>query len=355
MDAGEYAITTDLSRLDLGAIHGFLKDSYWARGVPRRWSNARSRTRCCFGLYRGDEQAGFARVTTDRATFAYLADVFVLEEHRGRGLGKWLMGGALAPPGLEALVLMLADLRGSTKIRLPRARKPGDLHGEEGRNLRRLSGPGLPSAVPHRRSPGKEEKGGGKADGTPRGAGGRAPARADAGGAGRDGRRTRGPWWGATEAFLQRRIGSGRHFTSVAEADGPRDAPTNYLSVDAALPSLPIPSLRQPNWKEIPCLHQWSTSRCPSMGTSRVRRRTRQPRRRRLRAAARVVRHSGRGVFRPSGPAGQLIDEVNGSGALLTGRRTAEQADHWGGDIHGAPIFVMSHARLAHRWPTTLW
>jgi dihydrofolate reductase len=47
--------------------------------------------------------------------------------------------------------------------------------------------------------------------------------------------------------------------------------------------------------------------------------------------------------FRPSGPAGQLIDEVNGSGALLTGRRTAEQADHWGGDIHGAPIFVMSH------------
>ena len=113
--------------------------------------------------------------------------------------------------------------------------------------------------------------------------------------------------------------------------------------MDAALPGLPIPSLRQPNWKEIPCLHQWSTSRCPSMGTSRVRRRTRQPRRRRLRAAARVVRHSGRGVFRPSGPAGQLIDEVNGSGALLTGRRTAEQADHWGGDIHGAPIFVMSH------------
>ena len=56
-----------------------------------------------------------------------------------------------------------------------------------------------------------------------------------------------------------------------------------------------------------------------------------------------MVRHSGRGVFRPSGPAGQLIDEVNGSGALLTGRRTAEQADHWGGDIHGAPIFVMSH------------
>ena len=57
----------------------------------------------CFGLYRGDEQVGFARVTSDRATFAYLADVFVLEEHQGRGLGKWLVGVVLSHPELQGL------------------------------------------------------------------------------------------------------------------------------------------------------------------------------------------------------------------------------------------------------------
>ena len=95
-------ITTDLSRLDLGAIHGFLKDSYWARGVPRRWSNARSRTRYASASTR-DEQAGFARVTTDRATFLPGGRVRP-GEHRGRGLGKWLMEVVLSHPGgLEAL------------------------------------------------------------------------------------------------------------------------------------------------------------------------------------------------------------------------------------------------------------
>ena len=112
---GEYAITTDLSRLDLGAIHGFLKDLYWARGVPREVVERSVENSLCFGLYRGDEQAGFARVTTDRATFAYLADVFVLEEHRGRGLGKWLMEVVLSHPelrGLRRWMLATADAHG---------------------------------------------------------------------------------------------------------------------------------------------------------------------------------------------------------------------------------------------------
>ena len=89
MDAGEYAITTDLSRLDLGAIHGFLKDSYWARGCRGGGRTLGRELAMLHGLYRGDEQAGFARVTTDRATFAYLADVFVLES---TGDGAWASG-----------------------------------------------------------------------------------------------------------------------------------------------------------------------------------------------------------------------------------------------------------------------
>jgi GNAT superfamily N-acetyltransferase len=100
---GEYAISTDPSRLDLGAVHGFLKESYWAKGVPLEVVERSVEHSLCFGLYRGDEQVGFARIVTDRATFAYLADVFVLEEHRGRGLGKWLMRVVLSHPDLRGL------------------------------------------------------------------------------------------------------------------------------------------------------------------------------------------------------------------------------------------------------------
>lgn len=87
----EYTITTDPRRFDLAAIHTFLTRSYWSPGVPlaiveRAVSNSLS-----FGLLYGDEQVGFARVVTDKATFAYLADVYVLETHRGRGLSKWLL------------------------------------------------------------------------------------------------------------------------------------------------------------------------------------------------------------------------------------------------------------------------
>jgi GNAT superfamily N-acetyltransferase len=98
-----YLISTDASMLDLEVVHGYLSRSYWAAGVPEDVVRRSIENSLCFGVYRGEEQAGFARVVTDRATFAYLADVFVLEEHRGRGIGKWLVEVILSHPELQGL------------------------------------------------------------------------------------------------------------------------------------------------------------------------------------------------------------------------------------------------------------
>jgi GNAT superfamily N-acetyltransferase len=98
-----YVISTDASRLDLRAVHDFLRNSYWAAGVPFEVVERSVENSMVFGVYSGEEQVGFARVITDRATFAYLADVFVLEAHRGRGVGKWLMGTIFSHPDLQGL------------------------------------------------------------------------------------------------------------------------------------------------------------------------------------------------------------------------------------------------------------
>ena len=98
-----YLISTDASMLDLEVVHGYLSRSYWAAGVPEDVVRRSIENSLCFGVYRGEEQAGFARVVTDRATFAYLADVFVLEEHRGQGIGKWLLEVILSHPDLQGL------------------------------------------------------------------------------------------------------------------------------------------------------------------------------------------------------------------------------------------------------------
>jgi GNAT superfamily N-acetyltransferase len=108
-----YEISTDRSRLDRRAIHAFLTEAYWSPGVPFDVVDRSIDRSLCFGLYApGGEQAGFARVVTDAASFAYLGDVYVLEEHRGRGLGKWLVETALDHPdlaGVRRLVLATAD------------------------------------------------------------------------------------------------------------------------------------------------------------------------------------------------------------------------------------------------------
>ncbi|HWM84964.1 MAG TPA: GNAT family N-acetyltransferase [Kofleriaceae bacterium] len=101
---GDLAISTDQGRLDLDLVYGYLAgESYWARGIPREQLERAIRHSLCFGLYEGERQIGFARVVTDRATFAYLCDVFLMETHRGRGLGQWLMEALSGHPDLTGL------------------------------------------------------------------------------------------------------------------------------------------------------------------------------------------------------------------------------------------------------------
>ncbi|MBZ5705850.1 MAG: GNAT family N-acetyltransferase [Acidobacteriia bacterium] len=100
---GEFTISTDRARLDLDVIHGFLTDCYWAKGIPREVVARAIENSLCFGVYSEGKQVGFARVISDYATYAYIGDVFVLESHRGRGLGKWLMECIMQHPQLQGL------------------------------------------------------------------------------------------------------------------------------------------------------------------------------------------------------------------------------------------------------------
>ena len=113
---GDFHITTALDQLDLGVIHGYLaRESYWASGIPRATVEKSIRNSLCFGLFHGKTQIGFARVISDCATFAYLADVFVLSEYRGQGLAKWLMECIMAHPELRSLrrwLLVTRDAHG---------------------------------------------------------------------------------------------------------------------------------------------------------------------------------------------------------------------------------------------------
>jgi GNAT superfamily N-acetyltransferase len=99
----EFEIDTDPARVDVGVVHGYLERSYWAAGIPRETVERSLLHSLCFGLYVGAEQIGFARVVSDRTTFAWIGDVFVLEEWRGRGLGVWLMQTITAHPELQSL------------------------------------------------------------------------------------------------------------------------------------------------------------------------------------------------------------------------------------------------------------
>ena len=110
---GTYEISTDSARFDLDLIHEFLTTTYWAQGRPREVVERSIRNSLCFGAFDGAHQVGFARVITDRAVFGYLADVFVLEEYRGRGLSKWLMEVILGHPELQGFRRWLLATRGA--------------------------------------------------------------------------------------------------------------------------------------------------------------------------------------------------------------------------------------------------
>ena len=88
---GEYIITTDKRLLDLSVIHGFLTTSYWAEGIPFETVKKSIEHSLNFGVYKEGKQVGFARVITDYATYAYIGDVYILEDFRGQGLSKWMM------------------------------------------------------------------------------------------------------------------------------------------------------------------------------------------------------------------------------------------------------------------------
>ena len=101
---GDYTISTDRARLDVEAVHEFLStQSYWARGRDFETVRRAVENSLPFGVYKGGRQIGFARVVTDYATFAWLADVYVLDEFRGEGLGKWLVEVVLSHPELQNL------------------------------------------------------------------------------------------------------------------------------------------------------------------------------------------------------------------------------------------------------------
>lgn len=100
---GAYRITDDPSEIDIEAVHRFLTESYWAHGISREVVGRSMRHSLSFGVLRGDRTVGFARAVTDRATFAYLADVVIDEAERGHGLGAWLVETILSHPELRGL------------------------------------------------------------------------------------------------------------------------------------------------------------------------------------------------------------------------------------------------------------
>jgi N-acetylglutamate synthase-like GNAT family acetyltransferase len=103
METGRFLISTDRSKLDVDVIHEFLARSYWAAGIPRAMVVRAIENSLCFGVYDSGDQIGFARVISDFATYAYIADVFILEPYRERGLGKELMASIVAHPDLQGM------------------------------------------------------------------------------------------------------------------------------------------------------------------------------------------------------------------------------------------------------------
>ncbi len=118
-----YTISTDKSKIDINYVHTFLSQSYWSPGVRVQVVKKAMKGSLCFGVYYnntqtppGCRQVGYARIITDKATFAWLADVFIDENHRGNGLGKWLIETILSHPGLQDLRRILLATKDAHKL-----------------------------------------------------------------------------------------------------------------------------------------------------------------------------------------------------------------------------------------------
>src|ERR1043165_1652105 len=98
LQRGRFSISTDPARMDVAAVHAYLTRSYWAEGIPKEIVAKSLECSLCFGLFDDSRQIGLARVVTDRSTYAYLCDVYVLEDYRGQGLGKWLIKTVMSHP-----------------------------------------------------------------------------------------------------------------------------------------------------------------------------------------------------------------------------------------------------------------
>lgn len=117
---GGWRLSTDRRRVQVDVVHGFVSSSYWARGIPRAIVERSIENSLCFGVYDAggagrEKQVAFARVISDFATFAWIADVFVLEEARGRGFSRWMMEEIAAHPDLQGLrrwILATRDAHG---------------------------------------------------------------------------------------------------------------------------------------------------------------------------------------------------------------------------------------------------
>jgi GNAT superfamily N-acetyltransferase len=113
---GEFRITTDPAQMDLDAIAGFMAEAYWAANRPREVTRRSLENSLTFGLFHGARQIGIARVVTDYATFAWLCDVFIENQFRGQGLGKWLLSVVLGHPELQGMRRWLLATRDAHEL-----------------------------------------------------------------------------------------------------------------------------------------------------------------------------------------------------------------------------------------------
>jgi N-acetylglutamate synthase-like GNAT family acetyltransferase len=112
----KFVITTNKEKFDIDLIHSFLTRSYWAEGISKEIVQRSIDGALCFGVFDNDKQVGFARMITDKATFAYLADVFIIEEYRDLGLSRWLMEVIMSHPDLQGLRRMMLATRDAHEL-----------------------------------------------------------------------------------------------------------------------------------------------------------------------------------------------------------------------------------------------